>query len=95
MITPFAFLAEVRKFFAGPIVLAGGISTGADIAAAIAMGADFAYVGTRFIAARESLASDSYKQMLVDSGVDDLVLTALLHRSPRQLPQDQCRAGRY
>ena len=76
MITPFAFLAEVRKFFDGPIVLAGGISTGADIAAAIAMGADFAYVGTRFIAARESHASDSYKQMLVDSGVDDLVLTA-------------------
>ncbi len=76
MITPFAFIAEVRKFFDGPIVLAGGISSGADVAAAIAMGADFAYVGTRFIAARESLASDSYKQMLVDSGVDDLVLTA-------------------
>jgi len=75
LITPFAFVAEVRKFFAGPIVLAGGISSGADVAAAIAMGADFAYIGTRFIAARESLASDSYKQMLVDSGVDDLVLT--------------------
>ena len=75
MITPFAFVAEVRKFFDGPIVLAGGISTGADIAAAIAMGADFAYVGTRFIAVRESLASDGYRQMLVDSGVDDLVLT--------------------
>ena len=76
MITPFAFVAEVRKFFDGPIVLAGGISSGADVAAAIAMGADFAYVGTRFIAARESLASDHYKQMLVDSGADDLVLTA-------------------
>lgn len=75
MITPFAFIAEVRKFFDGPIVLAGGISTGADVAAAIAMGADFAYLGTRFIAARESLASDSYKRMLVDSGADDLVLT--------------------
>lgn len=75
MITPFAFVAEVRKFFDGAIVLAGGISSGADIAAAIAMGADFAYVGTRFIAARESLASDGYKQMLVDSGADDLVLT--------------------
>lgn len=75
MITPFAFVAEVRKFFDGPIVLAGGISSGADIAAAIAMGADFAYVGTRFIAARESLASETYKQMLVDSGADDLVLT--------------------
>ena len=75
MITPFAFLAEVRKFFAGPVALAGGISSGADVAAAIAMGADFAYVGTRFIAARESLASDGYRQMLVDSGVEDLVLT--------------------
>ena len=75
MITPFAFLAEVRKFFAGPLVLAGGISSGADVAAAIAMGADFAYIGTRFIAASESLAPDGYRQMLVDSGVDDLVLT--------------------
>ena len=75
MITPFAFLAEVRKFFAGPIVLAGGISSGADVAAAIAMGADFAYIGTRFIAVNESLASDDYRRMLVDSAVDDLVLT--------------------
>ncbi len=75
MITPFAFLAEVRKFFDGPIVLAGGISSGADVAAAIAMGADLAYMGTRFIAVSESLASDGYRQMLVDSGVDDLVLT--------------------
>lgn len=76
LLTPFVFLAEVRKFFDGPIVLAGGISSGADVAAAIAMGADFAYLGTRFIAARESQAPDSYKQMLVDSGADDLVLTA-------------------
>ncbi len=75
MITPFALLGEVRKFFDGPVALAGGISSGADVAAAIAMGADFAYIGTRFIAVRESLASDSYRQMLVDSGVDDLVLT--------------------
>ena len=75
MITPFAFVAEVRKFFSGAIVLAGGISSGADIAAAIAMGADFAYVGTRFIATHESLAADGYKQMLIDSGADDLVLT--------------------
>ena len=74
-ITPFAFLAEVRKFFDGPIALAGGISSGADVAAAIAMGADFAYIGTRFIAARESLASDSYRRMLVASGVDDLALS--------------------
>lgn len=74
-ITPFAFVAEVRKFFDGAIVLAGGISSGADIAAAIAMGADFAYLGTRFIGARESLASDSYRQMLIESGVDDVVLT--------------------
>lgn len=75
MINPFAFVAEVRKFFGGAIVLAGGISSGADIAAAITMGADFAYLGTRFIAARESLASDAYKQMLVDSGADEVVLT--------------------
>ena len=74
-ITPFAFLAEVRRFFDGPVALAGGVSSGADVAAAIAMGADFAYLGTRFIAARESLAPAGYKRMLVESGVDDLVLT--------------------
>ena len=93
-ITPFAFLAEVRKFFDGPIVLAGGISSGADVAAAIAMGADFAYVGTRFIAVRESLASDPYKQMLVDSGVDDLVLTAYFTGVPANyLKESVAKAG--
>ena len=75
MLSPFAFVAEVRRFFDGAIVLAGAISSGADVAAAILMGADFAYIGTRFIAARESLASDGYKQMLAGSGADDLVLT--------------------
>ena len=94
MLTPFAFLAEVRRFFDGPIVLAGGISCGADVAAAIAMGADFAYLGTRFIAVRESLASDSYKQMLVDSGADDLVLTAFFTGVPANyLKESVARAG--
>ena len=96
MLTPFAFLAEVRKFFDGPIVMAGGISSGADVAAAIAMGADFAYVGTRFIAARESLASSAYKQMLVDSGADDLVLTAYFTGVPANyLKQSVVNAGIY
>ena len=55
---------------------AGGISSGTDVAAAITLGADFPYLGTHFIAVRESLASDSYKLMLVGSGAEDLVLTA-------------------
>ncbi len=74
--TPAAdFIAEVREFFAGPIATGGAISTGEDIAAAINAGADFAYMGTRFIATDESAASAEYKQMIVDADADDIVLT--------------------
>lgn len=74
-LSPFALLHEVRQFFDGPIVLAGALSTGADIAAAQMMGADYAYMGTRFIATQEAMASDAYKQMLVDSSAADIVYT--------------------
>lgn len=72
---PFAFLVEVRKFWDGPIGLAGAISTGTDIRAAQMAGADFAVLGTRFIAAQESLAQPEYRELLVRSSMEDLVLT--------------------
>lgn len=71
----FAFVAEVRSFWNGPIMLAGAISDGRAVRAAEVLGADLAYMGTRFIAARESLVADAYRDMLVASGAQDIVLT--------------------
>ena len=76
LLNPFAFVAEVRRFFGGIVALAGGLTTGSDVLAARAMGADLAYLGTRFIATAESLATDAYRRQLVESGLDDVVLTA-------------------
>jgi len=75
MLSPFALVAEVRRCFDGPIALSGAIARGQDILAARAMGADFAYIGTRFIAAEESLAQAEYKQMLVDANAADILYT--------------------
>jgi nitronate monooxygenase len=72
---PFAFLAEVRRFFPGLLGISGGITSGRDIAAVIAAGADFAYVGTRFIVASESVAPAAHKQMVRDAFMDDIVYT--------------------
>lgn len=66
------FLDEVRSFFDGPVAVGGGISTGAGILAVETLGADLAYVGTRFLAARETLISDAYRQMVVDSRLEDI-----------------------
>ncbi|MDB5866513.1 MAG: nitronate monooxygenase [Betaproteobacteria bacterium] len=74
-INPFALTNEVRRIFDGPLILAGAITNGAGVLAAQAMGCDAAYMGTRFIATRESLAVDAYKQMLVDSNAEDIVYT--------------------
>lgn len=74
----FAFVSEVRAFFDGLIVLAGGIGTGAAIRSAEIAGADLCYMGTRFIAAQESIASDEYKSMLVKAQFEDLILSDLL-----------------
>ena len=74
---PFALVREIREFFDGTIVLAGAISSGADVFAAQAIGADMAYVGTRFLATTEAHAMDEYKQMIVESGSDDIVYTNL------------------
>lgn len=75
--SPFALVNEVRRFFDGPLVLSGAITNGSGILAAQAMGCDLAYVGTRFIATRESAASEPYKQMIVDSAASDIVYTPL------------------
>lgn len=72
---PFALVSEFRSFHKGTLVLAGAINSGADIAAAECIGADFAYMGTHFIAAEESLAETDYKEILVESGIDDIIYT--------------------
>jgi nitronate monooxygenase len=74
-INSFAFVDMVRSFWDGIIILAGSISTGKGILAAQAAGADLAYMGTRFIVAKESMANDEYRNMLVESTQEDLILT--------------------
>lgn len=74
-LNPFSLIREIREFWDGILVLAGAISDGAGIRAAEVLGADFAYLGTRFIATRESLAPLAYKQMLVDCGAPDVIYT--------------------
>lgn len=74
-LNPFAFVRAVRAFYDGPLVLAGGISDGHALRAAIALGCDLAYMGTRFIATQESMAPPAYKEMLLASSADDIVLT--------------------
>lgn len=73
--SPFALLSEIKSFFKGAVLLAGSLDSGSDILAAQTMGADFAYMGTRFIATQECLASEDYKQMIVSSGIDDVIYT--------------------
>lgn len=74
-LTGFAFVDEVRKFWDGFVVLAGGISTGRSVLAAQALGADLVYMGTKFISATESMANDVYKEMLVSSTAEDIICT--------------------
>jgi nitronate monooxygenase len=74
-LNPFVFVRAVRAFFDGPLVLAGGISDGHALRAAQALGCDLAYMGTKFIATRESMADIRYKEMLVASSADDILLT--------------------
>ena len=74
-LSPFALVGEVRKIYQGPVVLSGAISSGAGILAALAMGADFAYMGTRFIASQEAHASEQYKEAIVQAHAADIVYT--------------------
>jgi nitronate monooxygenase len=75
--SPFALVQEIRQWFDGPLALSGSISTGAGVLAAQAMGADFAYIGSAFIATLEARASDAYKQAIVEGNSDDIVYSSL------------------
>ncbi len=76
-LSPFALIPEIREFHKGPLLLSGSISTGGAVLAAQAMGADLAYIGTRFIASKEANASMEYKQSIVDSMGEDIVYSSL------------------
>ena len=75
-INPMALINEIKSFFDKTIILSGCISNGVDIAAAIQMGADYAYMGTRFINTNESRADDGYREMIINSKAEDIVYTA-------------------
>lgn len=94
-LSPFAFLRAVREFFQGPLILGGGIADGWSLAGAIAAGADFAYVGTRFIAATESMARPEYKNCLTRTDIDDLVLSAGVTGTPALWIRSSLRDNGY
>ena len=81
-ISPFAFISAVRELTDGLVIVGGGIADGQGVAGAVAAGADLVYMGTRFIATTESLASDDYKRMVVDANVDDLLVSASITGTP-------------
>jgi nitronate monooxygenase len=74
-LNPLAFVEEIRRFYNGPVILSGSMSRGHHILAAQAMGADLAYMGTRFVATQEARAIPEYKEMLVSSRAEDIVYT--------------------
>jgi nitronate monooxygenase len=92
-LNPFAFVSAVREFFDGPVVVGGGISDGWGVAGALAAGADYVYMGTRFIATCESQARTEYKQMLVECGIDDLIVSAGLTGTPASWLKPSLRAN--
>ncbi|MEZ4629503.1 MAG: nitronate monooxygenase family protein [Deinococcales bacterium] len=81
-LNPMPFIADVKSFFQGKVLLSGCISTGRNIASAMQMGADFAYMGTRFINTVESQADEAYKNMIIESGSSDIVYTAAVSGVP-------------
>ncbi len=91
-LNPFAFVSAVREHFDGLVIVGGGISDGWGVAGAIASGADLVYMGTRFIPTVESMADLAYKQMLVDSTADDLLVSAALTGSPASWLKPSLRA---
>ena len=77
-LNPMPFVAEIKKFFKKTILLSGCISNGCDVASALQMGADLAYMGTRFINTKESKAPEDYRKMIIESGANDIVYTAAI-----------------
>jgi len=90
---PLAFVRAVRQFFAGPLVLAGGIGDGRALLAAQVLGCDLGYLGTAFIATEESMAAPEYKRMLVQSSLDDVVLTSAFTGLPTSMLAPALRAA--
>jgi nitronate monooxygenase len=82
LLSPFALVKQIRAIYPGTIILSGAMSTGADVFAAQGLGADLAYLGTRFIATTEANASEAYKAMLIESRAEDIVYTSLFSGVP-------------
>lgn len=92
-LSPFAFVSAVREFFDGLVIVGGGIADGWGVAGAVAAGADLIYMGTRFIPTAESMAQPAYKQMIVDSTVDDIVVSAGITGTPASWLKPSLRAN--
>jgi nitronate monooxygenase len=92
-LSPFAFVSAVREFFDGQVIVGGGISDGYGVAGAIASGADLVYMGTRFIPTMESMAPQAYKDMIVSSTVDDLIVSAGVTGTPASWLKPSLRAN--
>ncbi len=95
LLNPFAFTAAVRKFFNGTLILAGCIISGHEVAAARMLGADLAYMGTRFIATQESRASEAYKQMLLRAAASDVTYTPAVSGVPGNFLTESLLQGGY
>lgn len=94
-LNPFALAAEIRTFWDKTLVLAGCINTGAQVLAAQAMGADLAYLGTRFIATRESQATDEYKEMIVAARAEDIIYTPAVSGVPASFMKKSLEKAGY
>lgn len=81
-LNPIPFITEIREIFDGVILVGGALSNGQDVASVLQMGADLAYMGTRFISTNEAVATEEYKQMIIDSGTADIVYTASVSGIP-------------
>ena len=92
-LNPLAFVRALRAEYDGPLVLAGGVGDGVALRAARVLGCDLAYMGTRFIATRESLAPEAYRQMLVDASADDVLLTRAFTGLPTSMLLPSIRAA--
>lgn len=93
--SPFALCSEIRQFFAGTLLLAGAISHGRQVAAALLLGADLAWLGSRFIATRESLAPEAYKQMMLRAAAADIVYTDAVSGIPANFLRESLEANGF
>jgi nitronate monooxygenase len=93
--SPFALASEIRRFFDGTLLLAGAISDGRQVAAALLMGADLAWMGSRFIATRESLAPEAYKQMMLEATAADIVYTDAVSGVPANFLRKSLEANDF